>query len=232
MIRAVISTPAALFRACGTLLHHRSLQYLYLRPYLFGFTLFLSLITGSYIYREQVAGLISNEPGFIAVSVVLVSAVLSASLIAFLALLVTSELLLDSFLLKAFSLKGVEKHSSSTPLVREVATSTIAICVRLCIIACLFVCTLSSFVFPPVAPIAWSLNVLYLGGELFISPLTALNLPYRRQLRLLRNHKSEVVMMGLLFTALLIIPFAGLFILPLAYLTAIEKISRWPDLPR
>lgn len=232
MIRAVISTPVALISACHTLSRHRSLQYLYLRPYLLGLTLFLSLVSGAYIYREQIGAYISSEPGIIAFSVVIVTSVLSASVIAFLSLLITSELLLDSFLVKAFSLKGVEKGEGGGNLFRSAISSLLVVALRIVIISFLFILTLASFVLAPLVPVAWMLNVIYLGCELIISPLTALQLPYRKQFSLIKHHKLEVVLLGLLFTVILLIPFAGLFVLPLAYLTAIEKIVRWPELER
>jgi uncharacterized protein involved in cysteine biosynthesis len=179
-------------------------------------------------YRTELAQWIFGEGalGFTSWGVVFLGLV-AATLVALVTSLVSAELLLDPFLERARSAMGLSKDG-------EVSLAQILWVIfplRLLLLLGLGALALLSFVIPPLHFISWSLGAFYLGTELLHTPAVALGIPIRQQQRLIRENLFQTFLLGGLFSIPLLIPLAGLFLLPFAYVTGLRVVSELSKQP-
>jgi hypothetical protein len=194
--------------ACHTFLASHRLKLLYLRPYVVGFVTFVACATALIWSRDWTEALLFTDPGWMATMIVIIISLILSSIISVTCLLSSAELLLGSFLVEAFRLKGISPRVTDGNMIRSFAANALEITVRLLLLTGL-------------------LGATYLGCDLIVSPLSALGVPFREQWSIVRSHKTEVLLSGMLFSLVLVIPLGGLFLLPIGYLMGVEKITRW-----
>jgi uncharacterized protein involved in cysteine biosynthesis len=213
--------------ACHTFLASHRLKLLYLRPYVVGFVTFVACATALIWSRDWTEALLFTDPGWMATMIVIIISLILSSIISVTCLLSSAELLLGSFLVEAFRLKGISPRVTDGNMIRSFAANALEITVRLLLLTGLAALSITSFFFPPLAVVTWLLGATYLGCDLIVSPLSALGVPFREQWSIVRSHKTEVLLSGMLFSLVLVIPLGGLFLLPIGYLMGVEKITRW-----
>jgi uncharacterized protein involved in cysteine biosynthesis len=80
-------------------------------------------------------------------------------------------------------------------------------------------------------PLLWILPALLsawlLGADLFQLPYLLMNVPRPERRAELRNRRFSVLGMGAWMTFVLGFPFAGILVMPLGYLVAVEELARW-----
>ena len=230
-ILEIAVVPVCLLRALRTLLSSGRLLGLAIIPYVVGLFVYISTLFGAFTIRNDLAAVfVSTQVGIEAVGwMVFLGSILAAGLVALILVLLCSALLMEWFVeegLRKAQLLAERKESfwsSVCALIRVLFDSSL----QLLVVFALTVLALLLSAIPVLSLFVALLASFVLGYQLFDFSLSLLRYRFRERLRLILQHKSQVLVLGLLFSLALLVPFGGILLLPILYLMAIEKLQSW-----
>ena len=227
--------PFELIAAFWAILRRRALLIRCLIPYLIGicsFVLFMVLFIG---YRDFLASTIVGEPGWLFTftkwGLVFVN-IFTSALLAVLAIYIFGSFFLENFVEYLLIEQNLLENASVS--IRSILRSCLrglldSTMVMLCLLL-LGVFTLVLSFIPLLYVIPLILGGFSLGYNIVDLPLSLLEVPFRRRIKMAWSHKSEITVIGLLFSAIMLIPFAGILMLPPVTYVGVQRIARWPEL--
>ncbi|RMG45537.1 MAG: hypothetical protein D6719_00100 [Candidatus Dadabacteria bacterium] len=82
-------------------------------------------------------------------------------------------------------------------------------------------------VFPPLSALPFLVGLFLLGYNMYDLPLALAGFCLKERLYISFKHATEVLLMGTVFSLMLVAPFGGLLFLPVGYYAAAERVAGW-----
>jgi len=223
--------PICFLRAIRTLLSSGRLLGLSSIPYLLGLVVYILSLFGIFTIRNELAAVfVSTQVGIEAVGwMVFLGGILAAGLIALIIVFLLSALIMEWFVEEGLRQAGllVQREESFWSSVRALVRVVFDSVLQLSLVLALTLLAFMLSIVPPLSLFVGLLASFVLGYQLFDFSLSLLRYRFRRRLGLILQHKSQVLILGLLFSLALLIPFGGILLLPILYLMVIEKLRSW-----
>jgi uncharacterized protein involved in cysteine biosynthesis len=229
----IASLPLRFVRAAGAILAGGRLLRLCLAPVLIGCVAAALCIALAFGLRHELASVFidASRPWLRALLswLLFFLSFLLSGVAALLAASIFGSIFIESFIEEVYHRHGVELPASRNLIslikstVRAVKDDLIRILyVAICLLL-VFLAGLVPFLFfiPPLA------GAFLTGASLLDLPLALSGMRLRQRWRVIRAHGSEVLALGAVFLALLLVPFGGILFLPVAYYVAVQKVVGW-----
>jgi uncharacterized protein involved in cysteine biosynthesis len=207
----------------------KSLRFALLKPYLYGVVTWIATLSMALIYNDEIQALLGfmgswTQSSFFGYLVLGLSPIL-ATLVSVIVLVAAINLTLDSVVAAVFEQQRIEMCANSSlaattgRLLVEAALRGIATCGLLLLV-------LLSIFIPFLNILSFLIGAIYLGGDLFTSCLSSSGVSIRDQKQAVKKNISGITALGIVSTVLLIIPFIGMLMLPIAYLAAAQLVAK------
>lgn len=231
--RELFETPIQLVWTVARIMGNGSLFLYCVIPYVLGAVGFISLLILSYSNREAISTYLFNvHSGFALAAAswsIFVFSIFASSLLALLIVVALAGFFVEEFVDKLLVLEGlkVETKISLSFILKSTLRGLVDAARRFCYLAILGIVLLAFGFFPLLYIPSLILGFFVVGGDLVNLPLSLMGIKFGARFKLMRNHFGSCVILGVLFSLALLIPFGGIIFLPLAYGVAVLKIVNW-----
>ncbi len=235
MLTANFSILLRFCRAPWDFLARRKLLALSLIPYAIGLISFLVFFILGLGFRHEIGAFIfQSSSGWIQVLIDWLLApalvVLGSTLLAFIFMSTLGAFFLDSIILTVFEEQGLRPKAVQS--MHDFLTSTFRSLkdnlVRLLYLVPVLLLSLAVSFLPPLYIFPALLAAFLVGFDLVDTCLSLLELPFKKRLRIIFEHKLEILTIGTIMSLLLLIPFGGVLFLPFAYYATAKTLTGWP----
>ena len=202
-------------------------------PYLIGIIAFLASSSFAYEYKDEFTKWIIGEQWqWLMISVEWISfliSILISGIFGILCMLLLGGFFIEMMIETALVKKGYElpEFSSVNILIRSTLRGLRDDVIRLIYIIVLIIVSFTCGFIPVLFFIPPVLAAFLVGFDLVDLPLTLLEFRFKDRWGLIKKHLVEVLAIGAVFSAIMLIPFGGILFLPIAYLVTVEQIVNW-----
>lgn len=233
MLSSIVSLPFQYISAFFRIISDFKLLLWCIIPYLLGIISFLIFLFLSYDYRTEIAAFVLpsslvNYGTIFAWALFVLNWFVSAVLSIFV-MLILGGFFIENFIDEALRKKGLHAPPSSgmaaylNSLFRGLKDSLL----RSLVYGILALLIFTFSFFPPLAFLVLLFAAFAIGYDLLDMPLSLLGFRAGSRLKLIMDHKLEALVLGALFSALMLVPLGGIIFLPLAYMVAVDKVAEW-----
>jgi hypothetical protein len=217
------------FKVVTKTLSSKHLLRLLLAPYLFGIVTWFLVLILSFGYRVELQSILFGTSGWLANWAWLFTFILFpfiATIAAILVVLIVVQLSSERLIATVWENNNLI-CSNNTSLLETSGRVLGEIVVRAGIAGALFLLVVVTFFVPLLNMVTVSISATYLGFDLITSCLSSAGVPVKHQIGIAKQHLPEVIAVGAVTTAVLLLPLIGILILPLSYLVSAEIIASW-----
>ncbi len=232
---SLLFLPLQIIKAAYRILAHRTLLLLCLVPYGVGILTFIASVSLGFAYRDEFAAFtIGTASGWlaqiIAYGFVLVNFLLSG-ILSLVVVIAFCGFFVEEFVAVILVEKGLKQETPFTFsfFIESTIRGLFDGIKRVLSLGIFGVILFIAGFFPPLYIPALLIGAWLVGVDLLDMPLRLLEIPFRERFKALKAHKLECLAFGAYFSAILIIPFAGIFLLPLFQWVACQSVDGWPE---
>jgi uncharacterized protein involved in cysteine biosynthesis len=207
-------------------LSDRSTRRLVVLPPLAGVLSFFVFLVVAWSFRKNLALLLFGPhtllPDLFTVAAAALAASFGALVVMFGALDWSARAILRSAL-EAHNLQPVRRAHWLGSTLRELVEAV----VRLFLLLFVGFLLLLGLAFPGINILVFLASALYLGGDVVGMSLSYAHVALPDQMRVVRDHLLEVMLLGVIISFALCVPFLGIILIPLSSVVAAERICDW-----